>query len=184
MTLTQAGRRLRGLVKGSFRGIDVTRRGESPRIVYADVVGSRGRTRVTGPTLRARLGLYDTWATFTVITSTGTAVTPPSSPGSSAPPSDEQTGGVQPGGGSSSTGGDPSGGARAARVAIAGSVSGRVSPVRVGARIELQVRGGGHWIPFAWTRVERGGRYLFADLRSGSYRVVWRGDSGPIVRFR
>jgi stage II sporulation protein D len=183
MTMAQAAKRLHGLVKGSFRRIDVTRRGESPRIVYADVVGTGGRTRVTGPTLRARLGLYDTWATFTVISSSGKPVTTKPPSGSDAPPSDEQTGGVPPGGGSSASGGsDPSGGARAAAFAIAGSIAGRVSPVRVGARIELELRGGGHWTAVAWSRVERGGRYLFADLRHGAYRVVWRRDSGPIVR--
>src|SRR3954470_24448938 len=93
MTLSQAGRKLSGLVKGSFRGISVIRRGESPRVVYADVVGTRGRTRVTGATLRARFGLYDTWATFSVITSSGNTTPPPASP-PSTPPADEQTGGV------------------------------------------------------------------------------------------
>jgi stage II sporulation protein D len=68
-TMGKASKALRGLVKGSFRGIDVTQRGGSPRVVYADVVGSKGRTRVTGPTLRAKLGLRDTWATFTAISS-------------------------------------------------------------------------------------------------------------------
>jgi stage II sporulation protein D len=43
------------------------RRGSSPRIVAADIVGSGGRTRVDGATLRARLGLLDTWAYFTSI---------------------------------------------------------------------------------------------------------------------
>jgi stage II sporulation protein D len=33
------------------------------------VIGTGGRTSVTGPQLRSRLGLYDTWARFTVITS-------------------------------------------------------------------------------------------------------------------
>ena len=33
-----------GLVKGSFKGIRVTKRGESPRIMTAEVVGSRGVT--------------------------------------------------------------------------------------------------------------------------------------------
>jgi hypothetical protein len=45
----------------------VRRRGISPRIVTADVVGTRGRTRVSGSTLRARFGLFDTWAYFTSI---------------------------------------------------------------------------------------------------------------------
>ena len=60
---SQMESRLAGVVKGSFRGIDVVDKGVSPRVVYADVVGSGGRTRVTGPTLRTRLGLYDTWFT-------------------------------------------------------------------------------------------------------------------------
>ena len=38
---TGAGRKLGGLVKGSFRGIQVVQRGVSPRIVAADVIGSR-----------------------------------------------------------------------------------------------------------------------------------------------
>ena len=63
-TASQTASRLRGLVRGRFRGIDVIRRGRSPRIVTAMIRGSRGSTRVTGPTLRARLGLYDTWAYF------------------------------------------------------------------------------------------------------------------------
>ena len=64
MSLSTAGRKLRGLVKGAFRGIRVVDRGASPRIVAADVVGTRGTTRVDGATLRARFGLYDTWVFF------------------------------------------------------------------------------------------------------------------------
>ncbi len=67
LTPAQAGRRLGGLVRGTFRGIEVLQRGVSPRIVRAEVVGSRGRTAVTGAQLRARLGLLDTWAYFTTI---------------------------------------------------------------------------------------------------------------------
>ena len=62
-------KKLGGLVKGSFKGIRVTKRGESPRIMTAEVVGSRGVTQTDGPTLRARLELYDTWASFTAIKS-------------------------------------------------------------------------------------------------------------------
>ena len=67
-TQSQMQSRLSGLVKGTFRGLKVVERGVSPRIVYADVLGSRGRTRITGPTLRARLGLYDTWVTIKKVT--------------------------------------------------------------------------------------------------------------------
>ncbi len=58
--------RLRNLVKGSFRGIEVLTRGVSPRIVGAEVLGSRGATPMSGPELSARLGLGSTWAYFSV----------------------------------------------------------------------------------------------------------------------
>ncbi len=61
-----AAARLRGLVKGSFRGIEVLQRGASPRILAAEVLGSRGTSHVSGPELAARLGLASTWAYFSV----------------------------------------------------------------------------------------------------------------------
>lgn len=64
--LRDAERRLAGLVRGRLRAIRVVRRGRSPRIVTARIVGSRGRTTVSGATLQARLALPDTWARFTV----------------------------------------------------------------------------------------------------------------------
>ena len=68
MSLRSAQRRLGSLVKGSLRRIRVLRRGNSPRVVAAQIIGTGGRTSVSGPTLRRKLGLYDTWARFTVIT--------------------------------------------------------------------------------------------------------------------
>ena len=56
-------------MQGKLRGVKVTQRGVSPRIVAAQVVGTRGVTDVTGPDLRSRLGLYDTWAYFIAIKS-------------------------------------------------------------------------------------------------------------------
>ncbi len=58
--------KLRGLLRGSFRGIEVLRRGFSPRIVSANILGSGGRTPVSGGELAARLGLLSTWAYFSV----------------------------------------------------------------------------------------------------------------------
>src|SRR3954466_512249 len=69
MTMKQAARKLKGLVRGKSRGIVVVERGASPRVRAADVVGSKGRTRVTGADLRRRLGLRDTWAYFTALSS-------------------------------------------------------------------------------------------------------------------
>src|SRR5205823_11402694 len=97
MTLARAASKLSGLVKGTFKGIDVTERGESPRVVYADVVGSGGRTRVTGPQLRSRFGLYDSWATYNVISPSAQSNHPPPSPSCDNHPSgDSQTGGIGP----------------------------------------------------------------------------------------
>jgi stage II sporulation protein D len=58
------GSLLSGLVKGRFQGIKVTKRGVSPRVVQAKVLGSGGSTTVTGSDLRARLGLRSTWLKF------------------------------------------------------------------------------------------------------------------------
>jgi SpoIID/LytB domain protein len=66
INFASASARLRGLVKGSFHGIEVLTRGVSPRIVSAEVLGSRGATPISGPELAARLGLGSTWAYFSV----------------------------------------------------------------------------------------------------------------------
>jgi stage II sporulation protein D len=64
LSFATAASRLRGLVRGSFQGIEVVKRGFSPRIVSAYVLGSAGRTLVSGAELAARLGLYSSWAYF------------------------------------------------------------------------------------------------------------------------
>jgi stage II sporulation protein D len=66
ITFATAAQRLGGLVRGSFEGIEVLRRGFSPRIVSAYVLGSGGRTAVSGEQLAWRLGLYGSWAYFSV----------------------------------------------------------------------------------------------------------------------
>ncbi len=55
---------LGGLVRGKLRNVVVTQRGTSPRIVRANLIGSKGTTSVTGPQLRDALDLPDTWAFF------------------------------------------------------------------------------------------------------------------------
>jgi stage II sporulation protein D len=56
--------RLGPYVPGRLRRIKVLKRGDSPRIVTAKLVGSRGSTKVRGDTLQVALGLYDRWAHF------------------------------------------------------------------------------------------------------------------------
>ncbi len=64
LSFSSAAARLRGLLKGGFRGIEVLKRGYSPRIITAAILGSAGTTQIGGPELAARLGLQDTWAYF------------------------------------------------------------------------------------------------------------------------
>jgi hypothetical protein len=94
MSLRSAQRRLGKLVQGSLVRIRVLRRGRSPRVVRAEIVGTGGRTSVSGPALRRKLGLYDTWARFTVITGKATRGdgNTPSAPDTPA----SQTGGATP----------------------------------------------------------------------------------------
>jgi stage II sporulation protein D len=86
MSFASAASRLSGLVKGSLKGIEVLKRGSSPRIVSAYVLGSRGRTLIGGPQLAGRLGLYDTWEYFNVKDSHGLHPEPDASGPSSATP--------------------------------------------------------------------------------------------------
>jgi SpoIID/LytB domain protein len=108
MSFATAAARLHGLFKGSFRGIEVLKRGVSPRIVAAEVLGSRGDTPVSGPELAGRLGLDSAWAYFSVKSGASvrrepdasgqTAFTPPApeSPPPTAPaPTTAPQGGAQ-----------------------------------------------------------------------------------------
>ena len=165
-TLSQAGKKLRGLVKGSFRGITVVQRGVSPRVVSAQIVGSKGRTIVSGATLRARFGLYDTWAFFTTI---GAKVEP-------APPAEE----TDPGTGTGAAPARAAGGARR-RAVLRGTIRG----AKRGATVLVRRRtAAGAWITEARTTVGRRGRYRVALARSGTYRVRVNGMDGAAVRLR
>jgi stage II sporulation protein D len=164
MTLAQAGAKLRGLVKGSFKSIKVLERGVSPRVVRAQVVGTRGRTNVTGADLRRRFGLYDSWAYYTSITSKPTKVTTPAS-----------TPAVTPDPGSGGTA--PAGAARAGRTAL----SGAIAPAQRGAWLRIQRRVGTGWVTYAWTTTDAHGSYRARLGGPGTYRVLFRGAAGPAV---
>jgi stage II sporulation protein D len=74
LSFAAAAAKLHGLVRGGFKGIEVVKRGFSPRIVSAYVLGTSGRTLVSGPVLAARLGLLSAWAYFS--TREGSTVKP------------------------------------------------------------------------------------------------------------
>jgi stage II sporulation protein D len=161
-SLARAGKKLRGLYQGRFRGIKVLRRGASPRIMSAQVLGTRGSTMTDGATLRAKLGLFDTWAYFTAITGKRTGDPPPDSQAS-----------------------DPSGGAPARVSKLrAAALSGTVVPGRRGAPAGVQALSDGRWVATGTTRLGRGGAYRWEAPRAGTYRVVFEGAPGPAIRVR
>jgi stage II sporulation protein D len=171
MSLRGAQRRLGSLVKGSLRQIRVLQRGISPRVVRAEVVGTGGTTAVSGPQLRRKLGLFDTWARFTVVTSKG-----------ARGDANKPTGPVTPG--------SPTGGAapRAIRtfaavaLPVAGTISGRISPPVVGAAISIERWSGAAWVKQFDVAASANGRYSAIVRRSGLYRVRQPGVAGPPVR--
>jgi len=81
-----AATRLRGLVKGRLRGIEVLTRGHSPRILTAAILGSAGTTPLSGAELAARLGLPDTWAYFGARTGQGPVTPEPDRSGTTPQP--------------------------------------------------------------------------------------------------
>ena len=168
MSLKRAGKKLRGLYQGAFRGIKVLERGASPRILSAQVVGTRGSSVTDGATLRARLGLFDTWAFFTTIKSDGERLRV----GDGAVPPQAS---------------DPSGGApaRAARLAgrPVGVLSGSVVPGRRGATARVQALRLGRWTDVGAVTLGRGGSYRWVAPADGSYRVVFADAVGPAVAF-
>jgi stage II sporulation protein D len=59
--------------RGTFRKLKVLERGTSPRIVRARVIGTRGSTTISGPEIRERLGLRDTWMRFIKVSTSARA---------------------------------------------------------------------------------------------------------------
>jgi SpoIID/LytB domain protein len=128
-----AAAKLRGFVRGSFKGIEVLKRGYSPRIVSAYVLGSGGRTAISGNELASRLGLYSTWAYFSTREGQSTKPEPDRSGYSplAAPAPAAAAGGAS----ASESGGAPSASAETASAADASSPD-------TGSPTSLDTRGG------------------------------------------
>jgi SpoIID/LytB domain protein len=140
---------------GAFKRLKVTERGESPRVVMAQVVGTSGTRTVTGPQVRSALGLRDTWFTDYRVASSSVR------PRSARP---------------ASWGPRPT----AAHV-LAGSLE--PAPHTHLLRVERRDRHGDfHAISRA--RTSRSGRYRVTLARSGVYRVTYGAVKGPAVRIR
>jgi stage II sporulation protein D len=165
--------KLGSFVKGKLKSVKVTKRGESPRIVNAQVIGTRGTVDVTGPQLRSRLGLYDTWAYFVTINSGQSD----SSTQTTAPENDTT---LTDGGGATASASRTwlrrVVGAR--ELVVSGSVSPRAS------KITLQKRSGSGWKTIGYGATDMQGRYALKVGSTGAYRILANGGVGPTVRVR
>ena len=178
---------------GKFKRIDVLQRGTSPRVVRAQVVGTKGTTPVTGPQLRGRFGLFDTWAYFTTVSSSvSRAPLAPATPPAATTASPDGTGTAATTT-SGTTGGAAAGGAatvRAAKVhraarATGPMISGSIEPAKPGARIRVERRTGSKWVLAVDAELTSGGRYAVAVPGAGVYRVRYAGGvTGPAVRVK
>jgi stage II sporulation protein D len=56
--------KLGGYLKGKLKQVVIAKRGVSPRIIEAKLIGSGGVSTVSGEQLEVALGGYDTWMTF------------------------------------------------------------------------------------------------------------------------
>jgi stage II sporulation protein D len=147
---------------GAFKRLKVLQRGVSPRVVRARVVGTRGTRTVTGPQVRAALGLRDTWFTHyrvessasrsVAATATGRRWSGRASRWLPRPPTRTLAGQFQP------------------------------APEKGLLRVERRVRG--HFRGVAWARTSRAGRYRVPLTRSGVYRVRYGAVTGAPVRVR
>jgi len=171
LTIGSAQRRLGKLVKGRLRRIRVLKRGLSPRVVRAEIVGTGGTTRVSGPQLRSKLGLFDTWARFTVFT----------------------TRGARGDGGRTVTPGTPATGAGGTRpraisafaavaLPVAGTISGQITPAVAGAPVVVERWSATSWVAQFDVPARAGGRYRAVVRSPGLYRVRHEGAAGPPVR--
>ncbi len=151
-----------------FKRIKVLQRGVSPRVVRARVTGSGGSRTMTGPEIRAALGLRDTW--FTHVRASSTAVRSRSARfaggGRLGRPRTESY--------PASWGGGPNGRA----------LAGEFSPAPRKRRLLVQRRAAAGWRTVDVVETTRSGRYRAELERSGTYRIKGGAIAGPRVRVR
>jgi stage II sporulation protein D len=151
--------RLGSYSPGRFRKIKVLQRGSSPRIVRARVYGSAGTRLITGPTIRARLGLRDSWALFSSVSSS--QVKPPA-------PRATRWGG------------------RRAHLASVWplTLAGRFKPAPHGRLLLVERRTRKGWRRAGKVRTTRAGSYRTHLARVGVYRVRKGAVAGAATRLR
>ena len=155
-TTSALSARLRPYVNGKLKAIKVRKRGVSPRIVAADVVGSKGSRRVNGTNLRQALRANDNWMSFKRVTTNATRATSTRKAGLAA---------LVFGGGR--------------------GIVGSVDPGKPGGKLIVEKRDRrGRWHRATVGSTGAAGRYRVALDRPGTYRVKSGGAAGPAVRVR
>ena len=160
MTIAAAAKQLGSLVKGRFRGIRVTERGVSPRVISANVVGSRGTTAVTGSQLQQLFALPSTWMRFTTVSAI--AVHRPKA-------ELDIRGHVHPGSFDEMS------------TAVPPTLSGFVFPALKGSAVVIQRHKGKRWQTVRRLTVGAAGGYSVAIAKLGAYRVLYAGVAGPTI---
>jgi stage II sporulation protein D len=165
ISLSAATKQLGRFVRGNLIAINVSQHGASPRIMSAQVIGTRGTTTVTGSQLEGAFGLLSTWAQFTTISSSA-YTTPTAAAGDAS--SDlalltqlKRLFGQM---------------ANASQ-----TLHGKILPAGKGARVTIEVRAGKHWRRAGAVRIGPDGSYTARVARAGIYRVDYRGLDGPTV---
>jgi stage II sporulation protein D len=178
LSLVSASGDLSGLYSGTLKGIKVLKTGVSPRIISAEVVGTKSSTDVSGPQLQQLFGTMSTYMSFTTVTASGTINSGGSGTGSS--PTTTTTASTT----TSTTTTTPSGGGglTAAKAGSQGGmeVTGDVFPV-VSRQVTVQRLVGGKWVNVATGAVDRAGDYTVLVSAFGSYRVIYGETVGPTV---
>jgi stage II sporulation protein D len=158
LSMASATAKLGALVKGQLIGITVTKRGVSPRVVSAQVVGTGGRTNVTGPQLQGIFGLLSTYMTFTTVTSaSGT-----SSVSSRHVPAHGRQGAAEAG-------------------FEVLAMHGRVFPARKGSVLAIQLHARHRWRTVKRVRTNSNGSYVASLSSPGRYRVLYGHVAGPAL---
>lgn len=175
LTTSRLQHRLGSWVHGKLRGIKVLKRGVSPRIVWAAIVGSRGSKTVRGTDLRRRLGLDDTWASFNRFSTKQKPSIPPTPP--------------TPGGGvkaSSPKLSSPNFFAHPGKPGKPGKPArlyGSLWPAPKHALAKIQKKGrDGRWHTVGRTRLTKHGYYNAAVKGKGLFRVAVGPLDGPALR--
>lgn len=175
LSVGKAGGALGGYYSGSLKGIRILKKGVSPRIVSASVVGSKGSTTVSGAELQALLGTMSTYMSFTTIRDKGVVSAAAAKASVRANGGSGGSGGAGLGGGSGSTT-SPSTVSKAGRY-----VEGSIYPVAKGKTVTAELDDAGVWRTVASEALPASGSYKIPVTAAGTYRVVYSGIAGPKI---